>query len=137
MRRRRKRENENDLDAEMFDISMIDDVMPKKSRGKRRQAKIARSFSEVRRALGNIDENSKEDRKDNSVQEGEESMKNKGVVSRSRRMKIRNDRKRIIASKSKSTRERNDALERKDSFNPLDIGPLTLSNEEYAALMMH
>ena len=49
MRRRRKRENENDLDAEMFDISVIDDVMPKKSRGKRRQAKIARSFSEVRR----------------------------------------------------------------------------------------
>ena len=135
MRRRRKRENENDLDAEMFDISVIDDVMPKKSRGKRRQAKIARSFSEVRRALGNIDENSKEDNKDNSVQE--ESMKNKGVVSRSRRMKIRNDRKRIIASKYKSTRERNDALERKDSFNPLDIGPLTLSNEEYAALMMH
>ena len=140
MRRRRKRKNVilEDLDAEKFDIFMIEDVDVKQNFKNRRRKSptIARTFSEVRRALGKIDENRKEDDEKKKDRMEKECMENK-VVSRRKRRKLRNEKKRVLASKAASIRERNRTIEEKKSFNPLNIGPLTLSNEEYTALMRY
>ena len=138
MRRRRKRKNVEDLDAEKFDIFMIEDVDVKQNFKNRRRKSptIARTFSEVRRALGKIDENRKEDDEKKKDRMEKECMENK-VVSRRKRRKMRNEKKRVLASKAASIRERNRTIEEKKNFNPLNIGPLTLSNEEYTALMRY
>ena len=137
MRRRRKRKNVEDLDAEKFDIFMIEDVDVKQNFKNRRRKSptIARTFSEVRRALGKIDENRKENDEKKNRMKKKRIEKKVVVVSRSRRRKLREEKKRILSSKAATIQERNRTTEEKNSFNPLNIGPLTLSNEEYTALM--
>eukprot|EP00938_MAST-03A_sp_MAST-3A-sp1_P004859 g4859.t1 len=137
MRRRRKRKkvinHVEDLDAEKFDIFMIEDVDIIKPN--RNRATIARTYSAVRRALGKIDENRKENDEKKNRMKKKRIEKKVVVVSRSRRRKLREEKKRILSSKAATIQERNRTTEEKNSFNPLNIGPLTLSNEEYTALM--
>ena len=107
MRRRRKRKNVEDLDAEKFDIFMIEDVDVKQNFKNRRRKSptIARTFSEVRRALGKIDENRKEDDEKKKDRMEKECMENK-VVSRRKRRKMRNEKKRSVAFEGHFNQER-------------------------------
>ena len=122
-------------ELENFDIFMIDAVESEQHRSKkrRRTPKIARSFSEVRRSLGKIDEN----RNAEIIVEEYHEKESVRVMSRSRRVKQRNERKMVMSSKVRAIQERIDEdKKQRMKMNPLNIGPLDLSKEEYTALLM-